>query len=286
MALILSACASEKIELRIVTPTQGFRVSADYVEGQPAPIPLEVYYQGSEPQRIALIDIKGVGTFACNLVSGMVNNCGTFGLTHTGDQTIKVSVGKSDGNQVSSEVRFSWTPLQGIERAASSVSGLFGAKNLGVGYVFFAILALIIFVIIIAAVVKGLSAVAIIVWVSTAIMTLTFFLIGTESALRAFNYMLTFWVVITVICLIGFAMSKNYSLSIPTTNVIFAEFGGGRRIEARIENGRIVGPDHANESEDLFAKITSASAQVFMKNYPNLEPGKDYQTIYLPEEKE
>jgi hypothetical protein len=287
MVLTLSACASEKIELRIVTPTQGFRVSSDFVEGQSVPVPLEIYYQGSDPQKVALVKVNGIGPIPCNLVSGIVNNCGTFGITQTGDQEVYVSVSKSDGNFVTSKVNFVWTPLQGIEKVASSISGVFGPKNLGVGYVFLSILALIIFVIIIAASVKGLSAVAIIVWVSTTILTMTFFVIGTEAALTAFNYMLTFWGFITVICLIGFGMSKGYTLTKPTANVLFVSLGDGQSIKYIKENGRILGPDQTSQYDPLPEQIIQTSAEYFMKkNFPKLKAGEDYQTIYLPEEKQ
>lgn len=286
LVFILSACASEKVDLKIVTPPQGYRVSVDYIEGQSAKVPLEIFYQGSEPQKVALITVNGLGPIPCTLNSGVQNNCGTIGLTSTGDQTVSVSVGKNDGSVVTTEAKFSWTPLQGIERVANSVSGLFGTKSLGVGYIFLSILALVIFAIIIAAFVKGISGIAIIIWVSTAIMALTFFVIGTSEALAAFRYLLSFWGTITFIGLVGYAVSKNYTLAIPTTNTITANLGHGRSLTAKIEKGKIVGPDGDDESMELFDRITDASAKVFMKEtFPGLTPGKDYQTIYLPEDK-
>lgn len=131
---LLSAC-SEKVDLKVVSPPANYRVTDPYVEGNSIPIPVSIYYEGTEDQKIAII--KNVNTrenYGCTLISGKENICGSILLTKVGGQSIQVFVAKNNDEIVSETVSFRWEPYQGLEKFAFEFSGVIGPKSLPLGY--------------------------------------------------------------------------------------------------------------------------------------------------------
>lgn len=140
LTLALSAC-SEKVAFKVVNPPANYRVTQEFVEGQSAFVPLTIRYDGTEPQKVALIKVNGIGPLPCTLISGIEVNCGSIPLTKLGGQNLHIEVSKANGEVIAQEVTFRWEPYQGLEKFAYNFSGFTGDKSAPLGFLYLGFLA-------------------------------------------------------------------------------------------------------------------------------------------------
>ncbi len=233
----------ETVNINVISPTENFRITK---EGSIAYVDLQIIYEGTQESKIAIIEINGV-PYNCTLYRSteqnpVINYCGQFPIDKLGEQRIIVKVQK--GNDLVVVPRsFTWQPYNGWEKLAMFLSG--GDVTVGL-----LIICLIILVVLTALVMymtnSSWQGVVIIVWISTTVMGIGFYMYGAPEALKALNYILGFWVTITVLAVIlilgSRAIDQGYEIDTGTHVSAFSIGENGKRIEGSVIKNPRIGP--------------------------------------------